>query len=212
MNTPRIAFWFDLGSPYSHLSAARIEALADKAAVQVDWYPFLLGPIFKSMGWKDSPFNEQPLKRDYMWLDVARQARKYGMAFKRPSVFPRRALSATRLAVAGEGAPWLPEFCRRVMAQNFVDDLEIDSLASIESTLGGLVEDSQALIEMANHESTKQRTRQRTEQAIQLGIFGAPTFFVHNEMFWGDDRLEDAIRHAQLIKSREVCLAPGDTE
>ena len=72
MTTLRLEFWFDFGSTYSYISAARIDDVAERTGVVVSWEPFLLGPIFKEQGWNDSPFNLYPAKGRYMWRDLER--------------------------------------------------------------------------------------------------------------------------------------------
>ncbi|RZA32377.1 MAG: 2-hydroxychromene-2-carboxylate isomerase, partial [Lysobacteraceae bacterium] len=95
---PPIEFWFEFGSNYSYLSLMRIEALAERAGVPLHWKPFLLGPIFRELGWQSSPFAEQKEKGEYVWRDMARRAAKYGIPFTRPSSFPRRAVLPMRVA------------------------------------------------------------------------------------------------------------------
>lgn len=88
MTTHRaIEFWFEFGSNYSYLSALRIDALARAAGVEVLWRPFLLGPIFRELGWSSSPFVLQPAKGRYVWRDMEREAAKYDLPWRRPSVF-----------------------------------------------------------------------------------------------------------------------------
>jgi 2-hydroxychromene-2-carboxylate isomerase len=191
-----IEFWFEFGSNYSYLSVMRIEALASRARVGILWRPFLLGPIFKSFGWETSPFVLQPLKGAYMWKDMQRQCDKYGMAWKRLSVFPRAALLSARVALLGAAQPWIGDFCRRVMLQNFVADADIDTLQSVSAILAALELPGDEIIREALAESNKLRLRNQTEAAAARGVFGAPTFFVRGEMFWGNDRLEDAMAFA----------------
>jgi len=87
-----IELWFEFGSSYSYLSVMRIEQLAAGLGVTVQWRPFLLGPIFKSFGWSTSPFVVQTWKTEYVWRDMERECRKYGLAWTRPTAFPRTAL------------------------------------------------------------------------------------------------------------------------
>jgi len=100
-----IEFWFDFGSNYSYLSAMRIEEMASAAGVSVAWKPFLLGVIYRELGWKEPPFVTQVEKGRYVWRDTQRQAKKYGIAFKLPSVFPRVALLPSRVAILGAEQP-----------------------------------------------------------------------------------------------------------
>ena len=195
-NARPIEFWFEFASSYSYLSVMRIEALAGGAGCPILWRPFLLGPIFRELGWTNSPFVLQKEKGDYMWHDLARQARKYGLEFNKPSIFPRRALLPLRVALLGANAPWGPAFFRAVMRQNWVHDTDIDTPQSVLAALDGLVPDPAAVLAAAGQDAVKQGLREQTEEARRRGLFGAPTFMVEGEMFWGDDRLEDAVAAA----------------
>ncbi|MFC3107301.1 2-hydroxychromene-2-carboxylate isomerase [Undibacterium arcticum] len=202
-----LEFWFDFGSNYSYLSVMRIRELARSAEVDVRWRPFLLGPIFKSFGWETSPFVLQKEKGAYMWQDMLRQCRKYGIAWQRPSQFPRHSLLPLRVALYGAEQPWIAQFCERVMLQNFSADQDINAESSVAYILDRLDLDAAAIIAAAQSEDNKLRLRQRTEQAKALGIFGAPTFFVDGEMFWGNDRLDDAIALARGATTSSTLIA-----
>jgi 2-hydroxychromene-2-carboxylate isomerase len=191
-----IEFWFDFGSNYSYLSMMRIRRLAAEAGVRIVLKPFMLGPIFKSLGWETSPFVLQTMKGNYVWRDMERQCAKYGLRWQRPSVFPRNALLAARVALQGEGQSWLDAFCEQVMLANFADDREIGDEAVIHGILAGLGADAAAILAAAGADACKAALRARTAEAQARGIFGAPMFFVGDEMFWGNDRLEDALAHA----------------
>jgi 2-hydroxychromene-2-carboxylate isomerase len=197
---PHIDFWFDFGSNYSYLSMMRIETLAQHHGVQIDFKPFPLGPIFKSLGWDTSPFVLQAKKGEYTWRDMARQAAKFGLPWNKPSVFPRRALLPLRIAVLAHAQPWLGAFCRRVMHLNFVEDRDIDDPAAVSEVLMELGIAPAPWIAQAQSDEGKAALRKHGEQAASLGIFGAPTFFVGHEMFWGNDRLEDALAFAADTK------------
>ncbi|HZO22530.1 MAG TPA: 2-hydroxychromene-2-carboxylate isomerase [Steroidobacteraceae bacterium] len=186
-------FWFEFGSNYSYLSVMRIEAAAARAAVRICWKPFLLSPIFRSLGWSSSPFVQQKEKGEYVWRDMARQCAKYGLPWKHPTSFPRRALLPMRVALYGAREPWIGEFCRRIMCANFAEDQDIDSPRLVGPILEELGVAAGTVLQGAQSETNKQLLREQTERARALGIFGAPTFFVGEEMFWGNDRLEDAL-------------------
>jgi 2-hydroxychromene-2-carboxylate isomerase len=188
-----LEFWFDFGSNYSYLSMMRIEALAARHGIPVALKPFLLGPIFKSFGWDTSPFVLQKLKGDYTWRDMERQAAKYGLPWRRPSVFPRRALLPLRVALHGADQPWAWAFCKQIMQMNFVHDRDIDDPALVGDILTSLALPAADLIAIAQSDASKAALRAQSELAAQRGIFGAPTFFIGDEMFWGNDRLEDAL-------------------
>ena len=124
MSRPVVEFWFEFASTYSYLAVMRIERAAEAAGVDIAWKPFLLGPVFLALGWNDSPFNIYPPKGRYMWRDMERQCEKYGLPWKRPTSFPRRALLPMRVAVLGKDSVWIEAFSRRMMALNFVEDQE----------------------------------------------------------------------------------------
>lgn len=191
-----IEFWFEFGSNYSYLSVMRIEELTTRKGLDVVWKPFLLGPIFRDFGWHSSPFVLQKEKGDYVWRDMERRAKKYGLDFRKPTSFPRSAVLPMRVALLGAELPWMAAFCRKVMHQNWVLDMEIDNVESVLAALEGLVPYPAEVLTAAQHNDHKQRLRHQTEEARRRGIFGAPSFFVGDEMFWGDDRLEDAIEAA----------------
>ncbi len=196
MDAPPIEVWFDFASHYSYLAVMRVEDAALALGVTVRWKPVLLGPIFRSLGWQSSPFVEQKAKGEYAWRDIERQCRKHGLELSRPSVFPRPSLTPLRVALAGADEPWIGDFCREVMRMNFARDLDIDSVDAMSGALGRLGLPVQPIIARALSEENKLALRRQTEEARQRGLFGAPTFFVGDEMFWGNDRLDDALAHA----------------
>ena len=191
-----LEFWFEFGSTYSYPAAMRIEALASSRDVSLSWHPFLLGPIFREQGWTDSPFNIYPAKGRYMWRDLERVCEREGLPLRRPSTFPRNGLLAARLSCRFSSEPWLPEFVRRVYSANFADDRDISDVRVIESILESLDQPA-TLVAEAERPETKEQLRAQTERAVALGIFGAPTFVVDGELFWGNDRLEPALSRAQ---------------
>lgn len=190
---PTIDFWFEFGSNYSYLSVMRIEEEAARRQVAVRWQPFLLGPIFRSFGWESSPFVLQKQKGDYAWKDMERQCRKYGISWVKPTNFPRSAILPLRVALIGAEQPWMGQYCKRMMTLNFGEDQDIDSREVVAVVLEQMGLDSRQIIEAALTDGNKLKLRVQTERAQALGIFGAPMFFVGDEMFWGNDRLDEAL-------------------
>jgi 2-hydroxychromene-2-carboxylate isomerase len=193
---PEIEFWFEFASNYSYLSVMRIEDAARRCDLRIVWKPFLLGPIFRDLGFETSPFVLQKEKGAYVWQDMARQCRKYGLRWTQPTTFPRLGVLPARIALLGAQQPWIGAFCRHVMELNFALDQDVnqpDRMAAILTELGLPASD---ILDRAQAESTKQLLRERTDEARTRGIFGAPTFFVGTEMFWGNDRLEEALAFA----------------
>ena len=191
-----LEFWFEFASTYSYPAAMRIEEVARAAGVSVRWRPFLLGPIFRDQGWEDSPFNLYPEKGRYMWRDLERRCEKHGLALRRPSVFPRNGLLAARVALAAADEPWGPEFVRGIYRANFAEDREIAAAQVVASALEAAGAPAAEWLERAGQPDAKQALREQTEAARRAGIFGAPSWLVEGELFWGDDRLEDALAWA----------------
>jgi 2-hydroxychromene-2-carboxylate isomerase len=195
---PSLGFWFEFGSTYSYVSAVRIEAAAAGMGVPLVWEPFLLGPIFAEQGWDDSPFNHYPAKGRYMWRDMERLCSGNGIPFEKPSRFPRSSVIAARVACLAKatGEPWLPGFARAVFRANFAEDREIGEAEEIRSILDSVGLPGARIVERAGAPDNRPRLREQTRRAAELGIFGAPSFVVGDELFWGNDRLEDALAWA----------------
>ena len=198
-NRPSLDFWYDFASSYSYLSAMRIEQMAEEAGVNVRWRPFLLGPIFAAQGWNNSPFNLFPAKGKYMWRDMERRCQKYDLALKRPAPFPQNSLSCARVALAGRDAGWTPAFTRSCYHLQFGEGRSIQEEPVIVEALRAAGIDAQGALTLSKSEEIKGRLKAETELAKSLGIFGAPAFVTQDgEMFWGNDRLEDAIEWVRL--------------
>ena len=195
-SVPEIEFWFEFASNYSYLSVMRIEGESKRVGVRILWRPFLLGPIFRELGMETSPFVLQKEKGAYVWQDMDRQCRKYGLRWTRPSTFPRLSVLASRVALIGAEQPWMAAFCRRVMELNFVLDEDINSPTQLSLILAELGLSAADILAQAQAEPTKALLRTQTAQARAHGLFGAPTFFVGTEMFWGNDRLDEALQLA----------------
>ena len=189
----KIEVWFEFASTYSYLTVSRVEELTQKAGVEVEWKPFLLGPIFRSKGWETSPFVLDPVKGDYMWRDMERRAERLSIPFFRPPVFPAHSLLAARVMTAAHGEPWCSGFARDVFRAQFASGEDISDEAVLLRILSAHVGDPGHWMALAQSDRVKSELRANTEQAAEIGVFGAPSFRVGNELFWGDDRLEDAV-------------------
>ena len=186
---PALEFWYEFASTYSYPAAWRIDRLAQAAGVKVVWRPLLLGPLFnRQQGMTDSPFNVVEVKGRYMWRDMERVCQAEMLPFRRPSAFPRRSLLALRLALVGAHRGWIANFSRAVYAANFGQDRDIgDPVADFHD---------------ADGDAIKAELRDNVAEAEAKGIFGAPSFYIPNgktpggELFWGNDRLEQAVAWA----------------
>ncbi len=190
-----IEFWYEFGSTYSYPAAMRIENCAARHGVTVRWQPFLLGPIFKELGWNTSPFNLQIDKGRYMWRDLERTCEALGLPpFKRPDPFPQNSLMAARLALTLSDDGKRAEFSRKVYESQFADGRSIDDCKAMSAILENMGLEPGDHLALASDSATKADLKHSVEKAKALGIFGAPTFVTTDkELFWGNDRLEAAI-------------------
>jgi 2-hydroxychromene-2-carboxylate isomerase len=171
----------------------RIEAMAEAAGISVIWRPFLLGPIFHAQGWNTSPFNIYPAKGRYMVQEMERLTAARGLPFKMPTPFPQNSLYAARLALIGHDEGWGPAFSRAVYTAQFGKGSNIGDKQVLGKIVGDLGVDAASALQRMEQPEIKERLRERTEEAVELGIFGAPSFLARNELYWGDDRLEQAL-------------------
>ena len=187
-----LQFWFDFGSTYSYVGAMRVEAECARAGVQVEYRPFLLGPIFTELlGIKDSPFNAQPVRGRYMWRDVERLCGKHGLPWRRPSVFPRSSVLSARVALASDAV--IGPLTRAIFLASFAEDLDISDAGILRKLVDSVGGNGERAVALAQTPEIKARLRANTAEAQRIGIFGAPDFVVEGELFFGQDRLEDAI-------------------
>lgn len=190
----RLDFWYEFASTYSYVAAMRIEALAAAAGVDIRWRPFLLGPIFAAQGWSNSPFNLYPAKGRYMWRDMQRLCAEAGLPLRRPAKFPQNGLHAARIALVlaqRERAA----FSRAVFAAEFADAADIADPALLRALVAGLDLDVDMVMARAASPDIKAALKAETDTAASLGLFGAPSFVTaEGELFWGNDRLEQALR------------------
>jgi len=197
-----IEFWYEFASTYSYPAAMRIDRLAADAGVDVRWRPFLLGPILKAQGLNDSPFNIFVAKGRYMWRDLTRICEVDGLPLKLPPVsFPQNGLKAARLALVGERQGWTPAFTRAVFAANYAEQKDISADATLHEILAALGVDADAAMIAANAPDNKEALKRQTEEAAARGLFGAPSFTIGDELFWGNDRLEAALAWAKRATS-----------
>lgn len=201
MAAPTLDFWYDLASSYSYLAAHRITPLAKEAGVDVRWRPFLLGPVFKAQGMDTSPFNLFPIKGRYMWRDMERCAAELGLVFRGPSTFPQVSVLPGRIALVGLDEGWGEDFTRAVYVAEFADDRVISDPTVMSDILAALGLDAGPILARAQSDEIKNKLRANTEEALALDIFGAPSFVTADrELFWGNDRLEQALRWAKRVQ------------
>lgn len=198
MSLPTVEFWFDFASTYTYPAAMRVHRLADQAGVAVRFRPFLLGPIFMAQGWNTSPFNLFAAKGRNMWRDLERICADAELPFRRPEPFPQNSLLAARVALVGLAQSWGEAFCVAVFAAEFGEGRAIADAGVIADILSRLGVASDEVLATATSDDNKLKLRAQSEEAQRHGIFGSPTFIAADgELFWGNDRLERALRWAK---------------
>jgi 2-hydroxychromene-2-carboxylate isomerase len=185
-----VEFFFDVGSPASHIAWNRIAGIAQAAGAQVEYRPMLLGGVFQATG-NQSPMNI-PAKSRYMKDDLARFAQRHGVPFAHNPHFPINTLTlmrgATGLQLRDEARmiPYVDAVSRAI----WVEGRNMNDPAVVAAVLQAAGFDAQQLLALAADPQVKDRLKAVTQEAVERGVFGAPTFFVDGQMYWGQDRLD----------------------
>jgi 2-hydroxychromene-2-carboxylate isomerase len=187
MTVPQIEFYWDSASPYTYLAATQIEALAARHGASVVWKPFLLGKVFEATG-NRAPATI-PAKGKYLFQDLRLWAQHYGVPFRFPKVFPVASLGSLRIACALPEAD-IGRWALAVMQAYWSEDRDIGQPEILKAVAASLGWDGDDLLARAQTQPVKDRLKANTEEAVQRGVFGAPTFFIGKTMFWGNDRFE----------------------
>ncbi len=187
-----IDFWFTMGSTYSYLSVLRLADVERASGVSFRWRPFHLLLILQEM--KHVPFADKPAKARYMWRDIERRAAMYGLPARLPAPYPaKQSVTANLVAVVGVREGWGADFVRAAYRRWFVQGEETGSEPNLSASLRDIGQDPGRVLALANSTEANDRLLAETDAARELGIFGSPTFAVGREIFWGDDRLDDAV-------------------
>ncbi len=189
--------FFFPGSTYTYLTALRAAALARSRGVWLSWRPFNVRAIMIEMD--NIPFAKKPIKSRYMWRDIQRRAVRHGIPTY-PEIPPYPVdpeLKALRVATVAAEEGWCAAFAEASHRAWFVDGRAPGTDTVTEDVVASLGRDPEAVLRRAGSEDIAAMIDAETEAARQLGVFGSPTFIVDGEMFWGDDRLEDALDWAE---------------
>ena len=188
-----IDFYFSIGSTYTYLTITRILDVEKKHSVKFNWKPFSVRAIMKEMN--NIPFPKEKVNKvNYMWRDIERRAKGYGFFAKTPVPYPLTQFDlANKLAILGLEEGWGIDYVRLTYKRWFQEEKEPAVDPSISEICNELKIDKNKVIEKANSDKIEKEYLANTESARKNKVFGSPSFIVGNEMFWGDDRMEDAI-------------------
>ncbi len=181
----KLEFFYDYVSPYSYLANSQIPKLKE---VEVLYRPILLGAVMHAT--KNSPPGNIPEKGIYLISDVQRWAKHYGIPYRTNSIFPQNTLKALRLAIVGRRFNCFKEIHQSIFHAMFVDDKDLSRSEVLIDLIKANNLDEIQLIENISNQDIKDELRNNTEEAISRGVFGAPTFFIDGEMFFGNDRIQ----------------------
>ena len=184
-----IDFYFDFSSSYSYVALPELSKLADEHDLTVNWKPFLLGVIFQSMN--HAPPVRDTVKGSYVFRDIERAAALAGLAHKWPDPFPFSGLIASRVFwhLADSGNDKAVEWARAVFHASHGEGRDCSNPEVLGEVAAALGHDPKELLEVTANDAVKAKLKAITGEAMERGVFGAPTFFVGDEMFWGGDRL-----------------------
>jgi 2-hydroxychromene-2-carboxylate isomerase len=188
----RVEFYYDLVSPYSYLAHARIGHICEENGAELVLRPMLLGAVHKAVGLQ-APIEIEP-KADYQARDIRRWAEYYGLPLVFPDPFPFRTLNTMRAAMFLRQRGELEAFTREAFALYWQEGgapqgRDADEEGPISSVARRIGVDAKEVLGGVASPETKQALKDATSEAVERGVFGAPAFFVGDEMFWGNDRL-----------------------
>jgi 2-hydroxychromene-2-carboxylate isomerase len=194
----RLEYFFDYVSPFAYLADTQLPALLGRTGAEIVYRPFFLGGVMAAS--KNSPPITVPNKGRYMFSDIQRWSKRYGVPANPNPHFPVNTLAVMRAAVAAVDEPRFPDFHRAMFRGVWVDGQNLADEAVLRAAIDAAGLDSGKLLERAKDPAVKETLKRNSDEAVERGAFGAPTFFVGDEMFWGNDRLEfveDALRAAK---------------
>mgnify|MGYP001295468928 FL=1 len=189
-----IDFWFSIGSTYTYLSVNRISEVSNKENIKFNWHPFSVRKIMMDMD--NIPFTppSKKIKSDYMWRDIERRAKFHGFFAKVPAPYPLKEFDlANQLAILGMEEGWGIDYITLTYRRWFQEGKEPATEPNISEICSELKLEKDKIILKANSDELEKEYLVNTDSARKNKIFGSPSFIVNNEIFWGDDRMEDAI-------------------
>jgi 2-hydroxychromene-2-carboxylate isomerase len=194
-----VVFYYDLGSPYAYLAAERLAQVLPEMPV---WQPILLGGIWKETGGRSWAVTEA---REEGMAEVERRAIDYGlMSIRWPEGWPNNTLNAMRIAVWAQQIGRTVAFSLAAFRQAFAGGKDLSDMDYLLMAAAACELHPNAVLKAIETQSVKDRLREVTREAYERGVRGVPTIAVGDELFWGDDRLEDAA--AALARHRSTAL------
>ena len=193
-----IDFWYSIGSTYSYLTVMRLPEVAKASGLAFRWRPFNVRHVMVEQN--NIPFKDKPVKSAYMWRDIERRAARHRLAPSLPAPYPLSGLVlANRVAILGVEEGWVEDYTRATYRRWFEKGEPAGQEPNLSASLAEIGQDPARVLSLAESEEISQALAAETGTAMHLGVFGSPSFVVDGEVFWGDDRLEDAILWAGKV-------------
>jgi 2-hydroxychromene-2-carboxylate isomerase len=183
----QVEFFWDPASPYTYLAGTQIETIAARHGASLLWKPFVLGKVFEATG-NCAPATI-PAKGKHLFQDIQRWAALYGVPLRFPKIFPINSIAALRAGCAANAFGRGGDFAQAVMRAYWAEDADIAQPEVLVAIASGIGLGGAALLAQTQEQAIKDQLRANTDEAVKRGAFGAPTFYVDGEMFWGNDRL-----------------------
>lgn len=203
-----IEFWFTIGSTYTYLAVTRLAEVEQIRGCRIIWRPFSVRVLTREQN--NTPFMGKPIKSAYMWRDIERRASLYGIPFRGPAPYPIVQLDlANHVAILAAQEGWCPAYAKATYRRWFLDFQEPGSEPNLSDTLREIGQDPSRVISLARSDAIVAAFKAATDRARALNVFGAPTFVVGEEVFWGDDRLDDALSWAMYNTLRPAVAGRG---
>ena len=195
-----IDFWFSIGSTYSFLTVMRLDAVARETGGRFTWRPFNVREMMIAQ--ENIPFANKPAKSAYMWRDIERRCGRYGLEARLPAPYPLDNLAlANQVALVGMAEGWGKAYVIETYRRWFQEGQMAGSEPNLSASIVAVGQEPDRVLARAESDETVGALAEATAEAARLGLFGVPAFVVEGELFWGDDRLDDAISWA-----REGCV------
>jgi 2-hydroxychromene-2-carboxylate isomerase len=192
----QIDFWFSIGSTYSYLTVMRLSEVAQSSGIEFQWRPFNVRHVMVEQN--NIPFKDKPVKTAYMWRDIERRAHRHGLNPRIPAPYPLPGLVLANLvATLGTEEGWVEDYTRATYRRWFEKGEPAGEEPNISASLKEINRDPDLVLANAQSDRILNKLSAATDEVMHLGVFGSPSFVVEGEVFWGDDRLEDAIFWAQ---------------
>jgi 2-hydroxychromene-2-carboxylate isomerase len=195
----KIDFWYSIGSTYSYLTVMRLPTLARASGIEFLWRPFNVRHVMVTQN--NIPFKDKPEKTAHMWRDIQRRAARHGMAPALPAPYPLPGLVlANQVAILGAEQDWAEAYTQATYRRWFEEGQPPGEEPNLSASIAEIGQDPLIVLDLAKSDRIVAALAASTKDAMAIGVFGSPSFVVEGELFWGDDRLEDALDWARAGK------------